>query len=105
VLYDLRILRGHPALGDLKVHMAGDAQPPAGESQPRGPVAIVATDAIVYGSACTYAALGRSTRMTIEVFHDWTEAEGWLAANTSEQGVTGKGKRPRRILGASPSGS
>jgi hypothetical protein len=93
VLYDLRILRGHPALADLKAHMAQDAQPPSGEGQSRGPVAIVTTDPIVYGSACTYAALGRSTSMTIEVFHDWTEAEGWLAANTSEMSVTGKGKR------------
>jgi hypothetical protein len=63
--------------------MERDAQPPAGESLSRGPVAIVATDAIVYGSACSYAALGMSKGMTISVFHDWTETETWLAANTS----------------------
>ena len=84
VLYDLRVLRGHPALADLKAHMKRDAQPPPGsESRPRGPVAIVAADPIVYASACSYAALGRSTRITIEVFREWTEAEGWLAANAS----------------------
>ena len=80
VLYDLRVLRGNPRVEDLKAHMERDAQVPPGESQPRGPIAIVAADPIIYGSACTYAALAKSTRMTIEVFRDWAEAETWMAA-------------------------
>jgi hypothetical protein len=83
VLYDLRLMRGDPILADLKAHMEVDAALPAGESRPRGPVAIVAADPIVYSSACSYAALGRSTNITIEVFREWAEAETWLAAHTS----------------------
>ena len=59
--------------------MQQDAQVPAGENAPRGPIAIVAPDPIICASACIYAALGRSTSMTIEVFRDWTEAERWVA--------------------------
>jgi hypothetical protein len=46
---------------------------------PRGPVAILATDPILYGRACTYAALRRSSE-TIEVFRALDEAEPWLTA-------------------------
>jgi hypothetical protein len=85
VLYDLRLLQGFPLNADLRAHMERDAAPPPGESQPRGPVAIVAADAIIYRSACTYAALGRSAGMSIEVFRDWAEAEAWLAARTNRE--------------------
>jgi hypothetical protein len=77
VLYDLRLLKGYPAVADLKAYMERDAQRPVDESKPRGPVAIVTADPNVYAIACTYAALGRST-MTIEVFRDWSEAQTWL---------------------------
>jgi hypothetical protein len=46
-------------------------------NRPRGPVAIVATDSVIYDRACAYAALGRST-LTIEVFRALDEAERWL---------------------------
>jgi hypothetical protein len=82
VLYDLRSLKGHPNVTDLKAYMERDAQPPAGENGPRGPVAILTFDPDVYSIACTYKALGRSS-MTIEVFRDWTEADHWLVAHTS----------------------
>jgi hypothetical protein len=82
VLYDLRSLQGHPNVSDLKAYMERDSQPPAGESRPRGPVAILTPDPIVYGIACTYAALGRPT-ITIEVFRDWNDADRWLVAHTS----------------------
>jgi hypothetical protein len=53
----------------------------------RGPIAILATDPLVYDLACSYAALGRST-LTIEVFRDPDEAEQWLTAQAKarEQG-------------------
>jgi hypothetical protein len=38
------------------------------------------TDPAIYGRACTYAALGRSTTLTIGVFLDRAEAEQWLTA-------------------------
>jgi hypothetical protein len=82
VLYDLHSLQGHPDIADLKVYIERDSQPPTGESWPRGPVAILTSDPIVYGIACTYAALGRST-MTIQMFRDWTDADQWLIAQTS----------------------
>jgi hypothetical protein len=87
VLYDLRQLQGLlPAIADLKAHMERDAQRPVEASQPRGPVAIVTLDPIVYGIACKYAAMGRATNMTIEVFRDRTEAETWLTAQTNREG-------------------
>jgi hypothetical protein len=82
VLYDLRSLKGHPNVADLKAYMERDVQPPAGETRPRGPIAILTADPIVYGLACTYAALARST-MTIQVFRDWPDADHWLIAQTS----------------------
>ena len=82
VLYDLRSLKGSPNVADLKGYMERDSQPPVGERRARGPVAILTADPIVYGLACTYAALGRST-MAIQVFRDWTEADHWLVAQTS----------------------
>jgi hypothetical protein len=86
VLYDLRQLRGLlPAIADLKAHMERDAQRPIESSEPRGPVAIVTPDPIVYDIACTYAAIGRATMMTIQVFRDRTDAETWLTAQTNRE--------------------
>jgi hypothetical protein len=48
-------------------------------TQPRGPLAILATDAVIYGRACRYAALTRAT-LTVEVFRDLDKAEEWLTA-------------------------
>ena len=48
-------------------------------TEPRGPVALLATDPVIYGRACTYAALTRST-LTVEVFRDLDKAEEWLTA-------------------------
>jgi len=52
LLYDLRGVIGHPTLADLRQimnHVAQSAPP----EQHRGPVAIVATDPILYGMLCT----------------------------------------------------
>jgi hypothetical protein len=40
-------------------------------TRPRGPLAIMATDSIIYGQTCIYATLGRAT-LTLEVFATWT---------------------------------
>jgi hypothetical protein len=48
-------------------------------SRPRGPLAIMATDPVSYGRACTYATLGRAT-LTVEVFRDTDKTEQWLTA-------------------------
>ena len=82
VLYDLRSLISQPSISDLKAYMERDVQVPDGEKRRRGPIAILAPNPIVYGIACTYAAMGRS-KMSIEVFRDWKEADGWLTAQTS----------------------
>ena len=47
---------------------------------PRGPVALLATDPTLYSRLCRYAALGRLTTLTIDVFRDRSEAEQWLTA-------------------------
>jgi hypothetical protein len=78
-LYDLRHLAGHPTLADLRRIMSQAASRAQGE-QPRGRVALLATEPILYSRLCTYAALGQSTTLKIEVFRDLDEAERWLDA-------------------------
>jgi hypothetical protein len=53
--------------------------------EPGGPVALLSTDATLYGRLCTYAALGRSTALTIGVFRDRAEAGQWLTAQATEK--------------------
>src|SRR6266852_4140104 len=74
MLYDLRGMTGEPAIDDLRQFMSEAAR----TTQPRGPIAILATDPAIYRRACTYAALGRSTTLTIGVFRDLDKAEEWL---------------------------
>ena len=85
VLYDLRLMTGRLTFAELRPILGGSSQRRA---VARGPIAILATDPPVYDTACSYAALGRST-LTIEVFRDLDEAEAWLtthARKASEQG-------------------
>ena len=71
ILYDLRGMTGEPTIADLRQFMSAAAQ----TTRPRGPIALVATDPALYARACTYAAMGRSTKLMIEVFRDLAEAE------------------------------
>jgi hypothetical protein len=80
MLYDLRGMTGEPSIADLRQFMSEAAR----TTRPRGPLAIVATDPIIYGRACTYATLGRAT-LTVEVFRNWDEAEHWLTAQTERR--------------------
>jgi len=76
-LYDVRELTGLPTIGDLRLFNRLDAQ-----HRPHGPEAILTVNPILYGLACTYAALGRSA-LRIEVFRDADEAAQWLTAQTN----------------------
>jgi hypothetical protein len=73
MLADLRGMTGDPAIDDLRQFLSEAAR----ATEPRGPVALLATDPVIYGRACTYAALTRST-LTIAVFRDRDNAEEWL---------------------------
>jgi hypothetical protein len=75
MLYDLRGMTGEPTITDLRQFMSEAAR----TTRPRGPLAIVATDPIIYGRACLYATLGRAT-LTIAVFRELDEADQWLTA-------------------------
>jgi hypothetical protein len=78
MLFDLRRMTGPATPGDLRrmIDQAAAARP----AEPRrGPVAIVATDPILYRVACTYAALGHA-KLAIQVCRDLDEADLWLAA-------------------------
>jgi hypothetical protein len=75
MLYDLRGMKGAPTLADLRQFMSEAAR----TNRPRGPLAILATDPIIYARACTYAALTRAT-MTVEAFRDTASADQWLTA-------------------------
>jgi hypothetical protein len=82
ILYDLRDMTGKPTVGALRQLMNKAATRQPGERR-RGPVALLATDTTLYGRLCTYAALGRSTTLSIEVFRDKSEAEQWLTAQAT----------------------
>ena len=77
ILYDLRGVTGEPTFADLGQIMSQAAARRQGEG-PHGPVALLATQPTLYGRLCRYAALGRSTRLTIEVFRTLGEAQQWL---------------------------
>ena len=81
ILYDLRGMIGEPTVEELRQLMSGAAKPRE-EEAPRGPVALLATDQALYGRLCIYAALGRSTTLTIAVFCDMGKAERWLTAQS-----------------------
>jgi hypothetical protein len=81
LLYDLRRMKGRPTFQELRDILSQAATPQANERR-RGPVAVLATDPIVYGVACTYAALGRE-KLTVQVFRDVDDADRWLEAETS----------------------
>src|SRR5216684_8453798 len=83
MLYDLRGMTGEPAIDDLRQFMSEAER----ATQPRGPIAILAPDPVIYGRACTYAALTRAT-LTIEVFRDLDKAEQWLTAQAMEKDGT-----------------
>jgi hypothetical protein len=76
ILYDVRGWTGPPSISDLRVFMSEEASNISREG-PRGPIAILATEPIMYNMACTYAVLGRPI-LNIKVFRDRAEAEAWL---------------------------
>ncbi len=84
MLYDLRRMTGHPSLADLREMMEQAASRRLSEA-PRGPVAILVTDPAIYSAACSYAALGRS-RLTIQMFRDFDDADRWLTRETKLAG-------------------
>jgi hypothetical protein len=79
--FDLRHVTEHPTLADLR-ELMDEASSYRPAEAPRGPVAILATDPVMYGLACTYAALGRA-KLAIRVFRFVDEANRWLVAQTS----------------------
>jgi len=75
VLYDFIASTGAPTVSDLRRFMSVEMSASPG---PRGPIAIVTLDSVLYSRVCTYAALGRP-QLNIEVFRDRKEADSWLA--------------------------
>jgi hypothetical protein len=63
MLSDLRGMTGEPAIDDLRQFLSEAAR----ATEPRGPVALLATDPVIYRRACTYATLGSAT-LTVGVF-------------------------------------
>jgi hypothetical protein len=78
VLYDLRHMTTEPTRETLAV-FAALTKPRSGEP-PRGPVAVVSTNPVVYGLACLYAAMVRAYA-TVSIFRDRDEADAWLNKN------------------------
>ena len=67
MLYDLRGMTGEPTIAELRELMSKAAEL-RGDEGPRGPVALLATDQALYAQLYTYAALARSTTLTIGCF-------------------------------------
>jgi hypothetical protein len=80
-LLDLRRIAGHPTVADLRDLMSqASAHPPAARRP--GPIALLATEAILYARLCGCAVMVQG-KLTIEVFSDLDDADRWLATNTS----------------------
>jgi hypothetical protein len=76
ILYDLLRMTGELTIADLQL-LSEAARGYLGQPS-RGPVALLAIDPILHERLSTYAALARSTALTIGVFRDKDEAEQWL---------------------------
>lgn len=73
ILYDLSSMTGEPTIAELRQSLIHTAR----THRLRGPIAILATDPVIYDRVCSYAALGRST-LPVKVFRKWDEADQWL---------------------------
>lgn len=82
LLFDTRDMTGQPTIEDLRLLMTLHPETDV-EQPPRGPLALLSTDASLYAIACMCAALG-GTKRKVEVFRDVNEADTWLAAQTRE---------------------
>lgn len=76
ILYNLRGITGQPTVADLRLLTESSGRYP--EQAPRGPVALLAADATLYGRLSMCTAHGQSAPLTIGVFRERTEAEQWL---------------------------
>ena len=81
LLYDFRYMIGEPTIETLRKTAA--AFKPRPGDPPRGPVAMLATNPIVYKQACTYAAMARA-HAVIEVFACLQDAQAWLGKTAGE---------------------
>jgi hypothetical protein len=82
LLADIRGMTTVPTVPVMRGLLSQAAAPgPNGER--RGPLAVVATDAIAYRMGCVYSSLG-GTQRTVQVFRDYTEALEWLEARKSD---------------------
>jgi hypothetical protein len=80
-LFDLRRTAEPPTVAELRDLMSQAPVHPMAAGRP-GPIALLATEAILYSRLCSYAALTQG-KLTIEVFRDVDEADRWLATQTS----------------------
>jgi hypothetical protein len=94
VLVDLRLLTGEPTIEELR-RMASQDVEGGPKHEPRGPLALVVTDPVLYQNACAYVAVAESTRQ-VDVFRDRTEAEAWLAKRMTEPLAASDDRRHRR---------
>lgn len=76
VLMDVRLVHGAPTIDELRPLLLTIKRLQEATG-PRGPVAIVAGGAIIYGVACAYAAMAEP-RGRVEVFRDRDDAGQWL---------------------------
>jgi hypothetical protein len=81
ILYDVRRWTGFPSIPDLRLFMSKNAAD-ISHNETRGPIAILATEPVMYSRACAYAVLGRPI-LNIKVFRDSAEAETWLTSETT----------------------
>jgi hypothetical protein len=75
LLYDLRHMTGELTRETL-AEFAALIKPRHGEP-PRGPVAVVSMNPVMYSLACLYAAMV-SAHTTVSIFRDRDEADAWL---------------------------
>jgi hypothetical protein len=77
-LVDLRLVTWSPSTAEIRrfLRQIGTLSATHG---PRGPVAIVATQPVLFGMAHMYSALSDHAAGHVEAFYELAEAERWLA--------------------------
>ena len=75
ILYDARGMTGQPPIADMRMFM--NQEQPGSSEQPRGPIAVIVSDPVLYNTSCIYAAMGKM-KFSMSVFRDAVEVDEWL---------------------------
>jgi hypothetical protein len=80
----LRLVSWNPTTEEVR-RILGQIGTLSATQGPRGPVAVVATQSVLFGMIHMYSALSDQTAGHVEAFYELDEAELWLAEQQAPQ--------------------